>query len=286
MTAPNQEKKKYSDSLGLQLLREQANEGLYIFTTKEAQPAAQRLGISETHLRKLLHRLVASGWLIRLRDGLYAGPRKMSGGIDIHPFAIATRLVSPSAISHWSAMNHHGLTEQIPHAVTAFTPKRFMTPSMRTRAKQNGLSKQAWEVEGVRYEYVIVKPEFFFGFEELWVDQNFKVSVTDKERTMLEGFASPRMFGGMGEVLGILTEHLGEFDLKKLAGYALRYGKSSVIKRLGWALEQAGAPGAVIAPLAEVPVSGYRLLDPTRPRTGPCDSRWMIQKNLTGRSDK
>ena len=86
---------------------------------------------------------------------------------------------------------------------------------------------------------MIVKSEFFFGIEEVWVDQDFKVPVTDKERTMLGGFASPRMFGGMGEVLGILEQHVGEFDIEKLVAYALRYGKSSVIKRVGWALEQA-----------------------------------------------
>jgi predicted transcriptional regulator of viral defense system len=277
---------KYSGNLGLQFLREQAGEGHFVFTTKEAWAVADRLGVSEGHLRKLLHQLVASGWLVRLRDGLYAGTGKLSGEIDIHPFAIATHLVTPSAISHWSAMSHHGLTEQIPHVVTAFTTKRFMTPSLRTRVKKNSLSKQAWEIEGVRYEYVIVKPEFFFGIEDVWVDQTFKVPVTDKERTMLEGFASPRMFGGMGEVLGILEQHIGEFDIEKLLEYALRYGKSSVIKRVGWALEQAGMPAESVAPLAEVPVPGYCVLDPTRARIGPCDSRWMIQNNLTARTAK
>ena len=277
---------RYSESLGLQLLREQAREGRVIFTAKEARITADRLGISEGHLRKLLHQLVGSGWLVRLRDGLYAGTGKLSGEMDIHPFAIATHLVTPSAISHWSAMSHHGLTEQIPHVVTAFTPKRFMTPSLRTRTRRNTLSKQAWEIEGVRYEYVIVKPEFFFGSEEIWVDQNFRVPVTDKERTMLEGFASPRMFGGMGEVLGILEQHVVELDIKKLVEYALRYGKSSVIKRVGWALEQAGVPPESVAPLAQVPVSGYRVLDPTHARIGPCDSRWMIQNNLTARRSK
>jgi predicted transcriptional regulator of viral defense system len=276
----------YSDSLGVQLLREMASGGHFIFTTKEARVTAEPLGISEAYLRKLLHQLVASGWLVRLRDGLYAGAGKLSGEMDIHPFAIATHLVTPSAISHWSAMSHHGLTEQIPQSVTAFTPKRFMTPSLRTRTKRNTLSKQAWEIEGVRYEYVIVKPEFFFGIEEIWVDQNFKVPVTDKERTMLEGFASPRMFGGMGEVLGILEQHVVELDIKKLVEYALRYGKSSVIKRVGWALELTGVPPESVAPLARVPVSGYRVLDPTRARIGPCDSRWMIQNNLTARRAK
>jgi predicted transcriptional regulator of viral defense system len=65
--------------------------------------------------------------------------------------------------------------------------------------------------------------------------------------------------------------------------YALRYGKSSVIKRVGWALEHAGVSAGNVGPLAEAPVSGYRVLDPMRTRTGPCDSRWMIQNNLTAR---
>jgi predicted transcriptional regulator of viral defense system len=276
----------YSDSLGLRFLREQAALGRFIFTTKESLPLAERLGISEGHLRKLLHQLTAGGWLVRLRDGLYAGTGSLAGAAEIHPFAISNRLVTPSAVSHWSAMSYHGFTEQIPRAVTAFTPKRFMTPSLRTKTKQPRGSKQAWEVEGVRYEYVIVKRDFFFGIEEAWVDERFKVSIMDKDRTMLEGFASPRMFGGMGEVLGTLGEHLNEFDLEKLAGYAVRYGKASVIKRLGWALEQAGAPATVLTPLAEIPVSGVRVLDPTGPRTGPCDGRWMIQDNLTARSKK
>jgi predicted transcriptional regulator of viral defense system len=274
----------YSETLGLRLIHELADEGRYIFTTREAEAAARRLRISDAYLRKLLHQLVASGWLMRLRDGLYAGPLKPAGGVDIHPFAIATHLVTPSAISHWSAMSHHGLTEQIPSIVTAFTPKRFMTPSMRTRARHDSLSKQAWEVQGIRYEYVIVKPRFFFGIEDIWVDQNFKVPITDKERTMLEAFASPRLFGGIGEALGILDTHIHGLDLKKLVRYALHYGKSSVIKRLGWALDQAGAPAAILTPLEKAPVSGYRILDPTRPRTGPCDGRWMIQNNLPVRS--
>jgi predicted transcriptional regulator of viral defense system len=286
MTAANLKKETYSNNLGLRFLREQATLGHFIFTIKEALPVADRLRISEGHLRKLLHQLATGGWLVRLRDGLYAGTGALSGVADIHSFAIANRLVTPSAVSHWSAMSHHGLTEQIPRVVTAFTPKRFMTPSLRNRTKQTDRSKQAWEVEGARYEYVIVKPEFFFGIEELWVDQRFKVSITDKERTMLEGFASPRMFGGIGEVLGILGEHINEFDLKKLVGYAARYGKGAVIKRLGWALEHAGAPAAALAPLAEIPVSGVRVLDPSGPRAGPCDGRWMIQDNLAPRTTR
>lgn len=271
---------RYADNLGLRLLRELADEGRYVFTTEEAKAVAGRLGISEGYLRQLMFRLAESGWVVRLRRGLYASMSGTPWEVQVHPFVVATRLVSPSAVSHWSAMNHHGLTEQIPQAVTALTTQKVVTPSMRGGRAAKKPEAHAWEVAGLRYEYTTVDPEHFFGIEEVWVDQFFRVPITDKERTMLEGFISPRMFGGMDEVLGILVEHIHELDLQKLVGYALRYGKASVIKRLGWSLEQGEAPDSVLAPLEEVEVSGFRVLDPTRPERGPCDTRWRIQNNL------
>jgi len=276
----------YSDNLGVRLLRELADQGVFIFSTDEARLAASRLSIPDNYLNQLLTRLTEGGWLVRLRRGLYAGTGRLPGEVHVHPFAIATSVVSPSAISHWSAMHHHGLTEQVPQIVTAFTPRKVVTPSMRSSQMRGATSKHAWEILGVRYEYMTVKPEHFFGVDEQWVDEHFKVPITDKERTMLEGFISPRMFGGMGEVLSILEEHIDEFDLKKLAEYALRYGKASVIKRLGWALEQFGAPASITMPLAEAPVSGYRVLDPTQRQHGPCEARWMIQNNLAAQGKR
>jgi predicted transcriptional regulator of viral defense system len=273
----------YANPLGLRLLRQLIDEGRFIFTTDDARIVASRLGISDTSLSQVLPRLVEGGWLSRLRRGLYAGTGGLPGTLHIHPFAIATRVVTPSAISHWSAMNYHGLTEQVPRIVMACTPKKVVTPSMRN-GKSKPLVKHTWEVAGIQYTYVSVRPHAFFGIEEVWVDPLFRVPITDKERTLLDGCVSPRMVGGMGEVLGILEEHVHDLDLEKLVGYALRYGKASVAKRLGWALEQEGVSPRLLTPLRALPVAGVRVLDPTRPRRGPCDPRWMIQNNLAPRS--
>jgi len=35
--------------------------------------------------------------------------------------------------------------------------------------------------------------------------------------------------------------------------------------------------------LVKLPIRGYRKLDPTGPRRGPCNRRWMIQENLPGK---
>jgi predicted transcriptional regulator of viral defense system len=95
-------------------------------------------------------------------------------------------------------------------------------------------------------------------------------------------FALPRRFGSLAEALGILEEHFDDMDVGKLVSYALRYGKASVAKRLGWALDHAGAPRGATALLAEYPMEGVRTLNPTRPREGNYDARWMVVDNLGG----
>jgi len=274
----------YGNTKGLSLLQELANQGLFVFTVEDAKTLASRIGLSDNYLSQVLSHLSQAGWIIRLRRGLYAGTGSLPGGVQVHPFAVATRLVEPSAISHWSAMSYHGLTDQIPHIVTAFTPQKVVTPTMRRSNAKIG-RKHSWDIWGARYEYVTVILDHFFGIEDVWVDERFRIPITDKERTILETFVSPRLFGGIGEALATLEEHIHELDLEKLVGYAKRYGKASAIKRLGWALERLEAPPEFVDRLKEIPIKGFRLLEPTRPRRGSYDKRWMIQNNLLGERD-
>lgn len=273
----------HSGTHGVRLLRALAEEGHVLFSAPDARKTALDIGVPERYINNLLSRMVRDGWLTRLRRGLYAREGTVPGEIQIHPFAIITHLVRPSAVSHWSALNHHDLTEQVPRVVTAFTPKKVVTPSMRGGQNGRGRGPHAWEIDSVRYEYVTVKQEYFFGIEKVWVDENSSVPITDRERTVLETFISPRMFGGIGEALGIIENHIRNLDPNKLVAYSCRYGKISVAKRLGWALERVGVPESVLEPLLKIPATGYHALDPTRPHLGPCDRRWMIQENLAGR---
>jgi predicted transcriptional regulator of viral defense system len=278
MNGDQHEVSGYSNTLGLQLIESLTEHGNYIFNVEDAKAAAIGLDLSDDHLRSLLSALSHTGWLLRLRRGLYAIGEGPLRGAAPHPFAVATRLVEPSAISHWSALQHHGLTDQVPRSVTATTPRKVVTPSMRTPGGSAG-GRHAWTVGEVRYEFVAVRPESFFGVEDVWIDQRFRVPITDRERTVLDCFAAPDRLGGIGEGLGVLEEHMGTLDLPKLAAYAERLGKVSVMKRLGWALDRAGASPGDIAPLRAVTVRGYVPLDPALPRRGPCDRTWSVQDN-------
>jgi predicted transcriptional regulator of viral defense system len=272
-----------NESQGMQLLREMQLQGKFIFTIEEAIIVAKEHDIPRGQLNKILSSLVKRNLLLRLRRGLYAGFGSLPGQIHVHPFAIATHLIKPSAISHWSALQHHGLTEQVPQTVTATTPNKIVTPTMRAMHGKKLLPqeiKHAWEIAGIRYEYITIKNKYFFGIEKIWVDEYFLVPITDKERTLLDVFIFSKIFGGMGEALGILELAIPEIDIKKLVDYAIQYEKKSVIKRLGWALDYFGVSAKFFSPLQKIPVTHYSRLAPSEPPQGTYDKRWMIQNNL------
>jgi len=80
--------------------------------------------------RVLVHRAFQQGEILRLKRGLYclAPPYRKT---DIHPFAIAATLHSPSHISLESALSYHGLIPEVVHEVTSVTTARsraFETP--------------------------------------------------------------------------------------------------------------------------------------------------------------
>jgi predicted transcriptional regulator of viral defense system len=91
----------------------------------------------------------------------------------------------------------------------------------------------------------------------------------------------PQHCGDFAEVLHAFEARGDRLDLARIIDYALRLDAATA-KRLGWALEKQGVESARLERLAKGPVSGYRTLDPTGPRKGPCNRHWMIQENLPG----
>ena len=261
---------------GIALLRTLADRHASTFTTDQAREAAGALGIAPSYVAVLLHRLQRGGFVERVKRGAYSFAGAIPGFVDVHAFSIAMALVEPCAISGWAALNHHGLTEQIPHVITLTTPRRVVTPAMRGASNT---APSVWQVADQRFEIVTTVPANFFGYEELWMGAA-RVQIWDRERAVLDCFASPRRFGSLSEALGILEEHLHELDVQRLIAHAARFSKRVAAKRVGYALERLGVAPNVLEPLRALPMLGYRALDPTRAATGTRDPRWQVVVNL------
>ena len=187
-------------------------------------------------------------------------------------------LVNPSAISHWSALHHHGLTEQIPREVFVLTTAEATVPRVRRDGSED--PGNGYETGNTTCRFIQVRPKRFFGTERVWIG-DARVAITDLERTLLDGLSRPQYCGDFAEVLHAFQLAIPRLNVERIARYAIRLGTATA-KRLGWVLEAHDIDSFDVQRLASLPIKGYRQLDPTGPRTGPCNRRWMVQENLPG----
>ncbi|MFQ5851859.1 MAG: hypothetical protein ACE5JU_14905 [Candidatus Binatia bacterium] len=216
---------------------------------------------------QFLDRLERKGWIRRIKRGRFAVIPLSSGEArspQLHEFLIAMELVSPAAIAYWSALNHHGMTEQIPRTVFVATEHHVQLSTKETL--------------GFTFKIISVSPRKFFGIVKDWINEQ-PFSVTDKEKTIIDGLDLPKYVGGVGEIAKALAQAWEELDEAKLCQYARRIGNTAVAKRLGFLMEALGLgnPEALRKTVSLAP--GFSPLDPTLPRKGKHSRRWGLLIN-------
>lgn len=217
---------------------------------------------------QFLDRLERKGWIRRIKRGRFAVIPLSSGEArtpQLHEFLVAMELVSPAAIAYWSALNHHGMTEQIPRTVFVATNHHVQ---LNTK-----------EALGVTFKIISVSSQKFFGVVKDWVNEQ-PFSITDREKTIIDGLDLPKYVGGVGEIAKALKQAWEELDEAKLREYAAKIGNSAVAKRLGYLMEALGLgdPEALRNALSLAP--GFSPLDPTLPRRGRHNRRWGLVINV------
>jgi len=216
---------------------------------------------------QFLERLQSKGWIRRIRRGRFA-VIPLSSGEDrspqLHEFVVAMEIVSPAVIAYWSALNHHGMSEQLPRTVFVAT--------------DHPVRRQPGEVLGVNYKIVSLRPGKIFGVITDWINE-IPFKVTDREKTIIDGLDLPQYVGGTSEIAKALKVSWKKLDEKKLRKYAAKIGNSAVAKRLGFLMEGLGL-GDVEALRVSLPrAAGFSPLDPTMPKKGKYNRRWGLLVN-------
>jgi predicted transcriptional regulator of viral defense system len=238
-----------------------------IFTLAEAQSIT---GLNDTSARTLVHKLVGRGVATRLRPGVFqlvppelGREREYMG----NPYVVARELMGgkPYYLSHASAMDIHDMVTQPQLVVCVTSPK-----PMRGRS-----------VLGTEFRFIRCKPEHFFGTTDHWVTKQEKVTVSDLERTVLDGLRQPEYCGGVTEVAKGLWIRRTDMSVGRLVEYAIRLGVGAVMHRLGFLLEVYDV-GTVAdrERLRENAGGTYSLLDPILPSQGKYTTRWHLRLNV------
>jgi predicted transcriptional regulator of viral defense system len=284
MYMTNQNNTHYAQSEGIKLLEFATKHFGPIFTIKQLEPIAVELHISQPQLRWVISLLARSSWIEMIKRGTYAVKNPIFG-FDISPFAIAAALVQPIAISHWSALAHHGFTTQLPKMVQASTPRKVLTPQMRIGETHKPRGRTVWRALDVEVEFINVQYKHFFGHQQVWINEWQQVSITDPERTALDLIARSDVFGGMSAAVEIFEGLLSEINISKLIQYGMQYNTGAVIKRLGWVLEQLGVESESLNPLQAYAVTTYYRLDPRNLANKQYNPRWRIIENIKRKDD-
>ena len=192
-----------------------------IFSTEDAR------AVTEGDAKKMMSSLIKKKWVLPLKRGLYAIVPLDVGvkGADsfiLHNFVIASHLVEPYYIAYWSALNHHGLSEQIPRTTFIATTK----------------PKMPLTILDSDYYFVAIEKRKFFGSQEIEIE-DWKVSISTPEKTIADCLDHPEHSGGIDEVAKAIYFNHKDFDLAKVYEFAKRMENLTILKRLGYILETA-----------------------------------------------
>jgi len=251
------------------LLAALAEREVNIFTLSDV---TSELNVSYPHAKVIVNRLVKKKWLIPLTRGTYlivpfeAG---VKSEYTEHEFVIASHLADPYYIGYWSALNYHGLTEQVPMTVYVVTTKRL----------QDRL------ILNTRYRFTTVIKRKFFGYTKESISDT-KVNISDKEKTLADCLDHPEHCGGIGEIAKSLWAAKDDSSMEKVLNYALKMGNSAILKRLGFLLEllEIDISDKLRIKIREHLKKGYVLLDPLEDARGYYSTRWGLLINVSGDS--
>ena len=260
--------------VGIELTQQLAAEGHRIFTVEQAREKAPEVGIKLSYLTKPCTGSLKPVGSFRCGAvcTLLASPGTRVS--PTHEFEVAMALLEPSAIGYWSAMHHHGLTEQVPRNVFVPTTRRVPASNAGVSSRRSRNSHRR-----TRYQFVRVMPEHYFGTEQVWVKEA-RVTITDVERTLLDGLSAPRYCGDFAEYYTLsrsvsrsstaTASSVTPSDCPRTwqgawAGSLSAKGWSNISRRCATSRPQVSANSI-----------------PSGPRRGPINRDWMLQVNLPG----
>ncbi len=240
-------------------------------TTVDPSAVMQRLDVSRSYAKKLLHELTTKGWLHRQARARYRivppewGPHRLPN-LDVHAVAIAH--APDGYVGLASAAKLHGLTTQHRRVIFVLLARR----------------KRGVEFDGTMIRFVLVKPRHMFGTEQrLVLGENILVS--DPEKTALDCLAYGIGAFDFAELTAIVVRVLRRGQHERLADYIQRFESGPLARRLGTlaTLAKVDLAPTLHDALRSFPIPATPIcLDLSRPATTSdlIDRPWGVRVNV------
>lgn len=251
------------------------DDGKTIFTIDEA---ANYLNLKGQSLQKFLGPLIKKGILNRLITGLYTiVPFELGNTTQFmgNPYVVAREIIR---LKQKSAQPHYFISY-----ASAFELHQMVTqPHMDIYASTSQQIKEKINIQGMRFHFVTIKKQDFFGYKKHWVNKFESILVSDLERTIIDGLKLPEYCGGITEVAKGLWIKRNELNTKKLIEYAEKIDSGVIYRRLGYLLDLYKLANELeLMSLKKRLTVSYQLLDPTQVDEGKYLAKWRLRLNIS-----
>ncbi len=214
-------------------------------------------GLSKTQINEALRRLIKSKIIVRLEKGKYCRHNFSDENV------IGCFITKNGGIAYWTAINYHGLTEQIPNVVYV----------------QTSQSKENKTIFGVRYKFIQVKSEKLTGFKTMGYG-NHQYQITDVEKTIVDCFDLPQYGGGYNEIVKAFAR--ADLRPQKMVKYCKAINNIAIVKRLGYLCELLEKPKMdyFLKYAQSIRNEKYNLFESDGEKNGKTNRRWRLIMNM------
>ncbi len=197
--------------------------GLKVFSVRDL---VER-GFSRRVVHDSLSSLARKGVISRVRKGVYvkARPKLLYDRLQQFesPILVAAKIAEKDYyIAYLSAMQFHGVAEQVPFIVYVAIPGR----------------RRNFRYGDYEVRFVNMSRGKFFGFAKEKLGEDY-IYVSDREKTIIDCLDRSEYAGGYGGAVSMIRELVlkEKIDWQRLRDYAFRIGEQALIHRLGYVLE-------------------------------------------------
>lgn len=162
----------------------------------------------------LIQNYLKKGYIQSVKRNLYVAINLADGEPIVNRYVIASNLTESAYISHHTALEYYGCTNQVFYDVYVSSKTKFNT----------------FEFNGLTYCYQMSR------IDDGILKKFDGTRVTDLERTIIDSINDFGKIGGLEELLRSL-EMIPYADEKKLLSYLKSYGKQVLFQKTGYILE-------------------------------------------------
>jgi predicted transcriptional regulator of viral defense system len=171
--------------------------------------------------RSAIKRLMQKGMIAKIRNDLYTCIGGETGSPIANRYQIASAVTDTSYVSHYTAIEYYGLSDQVSYDVYTASETHF----------------QDFTFDGYAYKYVPSKNET--GVEN--VQYSGGVRVTDLEKTLVDSIKDMDKITGPEGVITFI-QSLEKLDETKHSKYLADYNNQFLYQKTGYLLETYAIP--------------------------------------------